>query len=93
MKNNFSLLISRLKEFFLKRELRNNDFIIGGYKDGMVKIIGKRFLDKNEVKLVHGYREEGLLEDAGNWRVVSQNGRPYDCKLYRLKREKGAKNE
>lgn len=88
MKNNFSLLVSRLKEFFLKRELMNNDFIIGGYKDGMVKIIGKRFLDKNEVSLVHGYREQGLLEDAGEWNVMSTSGTSYRWKLYRLKREK-----
>jgi hypothetical protein len=82
---NIRLFIVQLKLFLLKRELRNNDFAIGGYQEGMVKIIGKRFLNQDEVRLVHKYREEGLLEEKGNWSVVSTSGRPYSCKLYRLK--------
>jgi hypothetical protein len=79
------LILRRTKEFFLKIELRNNSFIIGGYKDGMVRINGKRFLNYDEVEMVHEYRKYGLLTDAGEWNIASPNGNEYSKKLYRLK--------
>jgi hypothetical protein len=72
--------------YFLKKELRRRIFTIGGYRDGMVRISGVRFLDSFEVKIVHRLRRKGQLIAVGTETITSPGtGFKYTDTTYLLK--------
>lgn len=75
-------IITKIKEYLLRQELKSG-FIIGGYNDSMVRVLGKRFLNDREVKIVHRWRSDNKLINAGTSTVTSTNGNVYVDKIYK----------